>query len=118
MGVANSRPAIKTARAVARDRGLHRPPHRAPCPRGVARGRTSRGARLQSAPSAEIVSGPRTARRRSRSADPGEDLIRLDHDLVAAADALDPRRPIAERRIDAGLPQIGRFEHVRVGREK
>ena len=50
-------------------------------------------------------------------ADPGEDLIRLDHDMVAAVDPLDPRRPIAERRIDAGLPQIGRFEHVRVGRE-
>jgi len=37
--------------------------------------------------------------------------------MVAAVDALDPRCPIAERRIDAGLPQIGRFEHVRVGRE-
>jgi hypothetical protein len=32
-------------------------------------------------------------------------------------DALGPRRTISERRIDAGLPQIGRFEHVRVGRE-
>ena len=50
-------------------------------------------------------------------ADPGEDLIRLDHDMVAAVDPLDPRRTIAERPIDAGLPQIGRFEHVRVGRE-
>jgi hypothetical protein len=50
-------------------------------------------------------------------ADPGEDLTRLDDDVVAAVDALDPRRPIAERPIDAGLPQIGRFEHVRVGRE-
>jgi hypothetical protein len=50
-------------------------------------------------------------------ADPGEDLIRLDDDVVAAVDALDPWRPIAERRIDAGLPQIGRFEDVRVGRE-
>ena len=50
-------------------------------------------------------------------ANPGEDLIRLDHDLVGAVDPLDPRRPIAERPIDAGLPQIGRFEHVRVGRE-
>ena len=45
-------------------------------------------------------------------ADAGEDLIRLDHDLVGALDALDPRRTIAERRIDAGLPQIGRFEDV------
>jgi hypothetical protein len=27
------------------------------------------------------------------------------------------RRTIPERRIDAGLPQIGRFEHVRVGGE-
>ena len=45
-------------------------------------------------------------------ADAGEDLIGLDHDLVGAVDALDPRRPIAERRIDAGLPQIGRFEDV------
>ena len=50
-------------------------------------------------------------------ADPGEDLIRLDDDMVAAVDPLDPRRTIAERLIDAGLPQIGRFEHVRVGRE-
>ena len=50
-------------------------------------------------------------------ADPGEDLIRLDDDVVAAVDALDPRRPIAERPIDAGLPQIGRFEQVRVRRE-
>ena len=50
-------------------------------------------------------------------ADPGEDLIRLDHDLVGAVDPLYPRRTISERRIDAGLPQIGRFEHVRVRRE-
>jgi hypothetical protein len=50
-------------------------------------------------------------------ADPGEDLIRLDHDLVGAVDPLDPRRTISEWRIDAGLPQIGRFEHVRVRRE-
>ena len=50
-------------------------------------------------------------------ADAGEDLIGLDHDLVGAVDALDARRTIAERRIDAGLPQIGRFEDVRVGRE-
>ena len=51
-------------------------------------------------------------------ADPGEDLVRLDHDLVGAVDPLYPRRPIAERRIDAGLPQIGRFEHVQVGQEE
>ena len=50
-------------------------------------------------------------------ADPREDLIRLDHDVVATVDPLYPRRTIAERPIDAGLPQIGRFEHVRVGRE-
>ncbi|MGC1885675.1 MAG: hypothetical protein WA709_06195 [Stellaceae bacterium] len=50
-------------------------------------------------------------------ADPGEDLIRLDHDLIGAVDPLYPRRTISERRIDAGLPQIGRFEHVRVRRE-
>jgi hypothetical protein len=50
-------------------------------------------------------------------ADPGEDLIRLDHDLVGVVDPLQPRRTIPERRIDAGLPQIGRFEHVRVGRQ-
>jgi hypothetical protein len=50
-------------------------------------------------------------------ADPGEDLIRLDHDLVGAVDALYPRRTISERPIDAGLPQIRRFEHVRVRRE-
>src|SRR6266851_4125737 len=35
----------------------------------------------------------------------------------APSDTLDPRRTISERRIDAGLPQIGRFEHVRVRRE-
>lgn len=45
-------------------------------------------------------------------ADAGENLIRLDHDLVGAVDPLDPRTTIAERRIDAGLPQIGRLEHV------
>jgi hypothetical protein len=45
-------------------------------------------------------------------ANPGEDLSRLDYDGVDAVDPLDPRRPVAERRIDAGLPQIGRFEHV------
>jgi hypothetical protein len=50
-------------------------------------------------------------------ANPGEDLIRLDHDLVGAVDPLDPRRTISERRIDVGPPQIGRFEHVRVRRE-
>jgi hypothetical protein len=50
-------------------------------------------------------------------ADPGEDPIRLDHDLVATFDPLDPRRTISERPIDAGLPQIGRFEHVRVRRK-
>jgi len=37
--------------------------------------------------------------------------------MVAAADPLDPRRPIAERPIDAGLPQIGRFKDVRIGRQ-
>jgi len=50
-------------------------------------------------------------------ADPGEDLIRLDHDLVGAVDPLYPRCTIPERCIDAGLPQIGWFEYVRVGRE-
>jgi hypothetical protein len=37
--------------------------------------------------------------------------------MVAAVDPLDPRRPLAKRRIDAGLPQIGRLKHVRVRRE-
>src|SRR5260370_34280346 len=37
-------------------------------------------------------------------ADPGEDLIRLDDDLVGAVDPLDPRRTISEPRIEAGLP--------------
>jgi hypothetical protein len=37
-------------------------------------------------------------------ADPGEDLIPLDHDLVGAVDPLYPRRTIPECRIDAGLP--------------
>ncbi len=50
-------------------------------------------------------------------ADPGEDLIRLNDDVVTAVDPFDPRCTIAERPIDAGLPQIGRFEHVRVRRE-
>ena len=36
---------------------------------------------------------------------------------VGAVDALDARRTIAERRIDAGLPQVGRFEDVGVGRQ-
>ena len=45
-------------------------------------------------------------------ADAGEDLIGLDHDLVGAVDPRDPRRAIAERRVDAGLPQIGRLEDV------
>ena len=47
-------------------------------------------------------------------ADPGEDLIRLDHDLIGPVDPLYPRRTIPEWRIDAGLPEIRRFEHVRV----
>jgi hypothetical protein len=47
-------------------------------------------------------------------ADPGEDLIRLDHDLIGAVDPLYPRRTIPEWSIDAGLPEIRRFEHVRV----
>src|SRR5947209_19567538 len=69
-------------------------------------------------PSAEIVSGGLEPRAGIRDeTDPGEDLIRLDHDVVAAADPLYPRRPISKRPIDAGLPQIGRFEHVRVRRE-
>src|SRR5262249_42873239 len=88
-----------------------------PCPRGAARGRTRRAARLQTAPEGRSSWGPRTARRRSRSGHPGEDLILLDDDMVGAVDPLDPRRPIAERLIDAGLPQIGRFEQVRVGRQ-
>src|SRR5437764_13435228 len=69
-------------------------------------------------PSAEIVSGGLEPRAGVRDeADPGEDLIRLDDDLVGVVDPLDPRRTIAERPIDAGLPQIGRFEHVRVRRQ-
>ncbi len=41
-------------------------------------------------------------------ADPGEDLIRLDHDLIRAVDPLYPRRTIPEWRIDADLPEIRR----------
>ncbi|HMD63084.1 MAG TPA: hypothetical protein VKF83_03810 [Stellaceae bacterium] len=37
------------------------------------------------------------------AADPGEDLIRLDHDVVGAANPLDPRRTIPERPIDGGV---------------
>ena len=47
-------------------------------------------------------------------ADPGEDLVGLDHDLVGAVDPFDPWRAIAKRCVDAGLPQIRRFEHVGV----
>ena len=47
-------------------------------------------------------------------ADPGEDLIPLDDNVIAAVDPLYPRRTISEGRIDAALPQIGRFEHVKV----
>src|ERR1700746_486829 len=50
-------------------------------------------------------------------ADAGEDLVCLDDNMVAAVNPLDPRRPIAKSLIDASLPQIGRFEYVRVGRE-
>jgi hypothetical protein len=45
-------------------------------------------------------------------ADPGEDLICLDHDLISAVDPLYPRSTIPEWCIDAGLPEIRRFEHV------
>jgi len=45
-------------------------------------------------------------------ANPREDLIHLDHDLISAVDPLYPWRTIPERRIDAGLPEIRRFEHV------
>jgi hypothetical protein len=71
-----------------------------------------RGARLQAPLGGDRLGGlePRAGVR--DQADPGEDLIRLNDDVVAAVDPLDPRRPIAERPIDAGLPQIGRFEHV------
>ena len=68
-------------------------------------------------PWAEIVSGASNRASVRDQADPGEDLIRLDDDMVAAVDPLDPRRTISKRRFDAGLPQIGRFEHVRVRRE-
>ena len=61
--------------------------------------------------------GDRLGRREPRAgvrdqADPREDLIRLDHDLIGAVDPLYPRRPIAEWRIDAGLPEIRRFENM------
>src|SRR3984957_10420924 len=50
-------------------------------------------------------------------ADAGEDLIRLDHDLIGAVDPLYPWCTISVRRIDSGPPQIRRFEHVGVRRE-
>jgi hypothetical protein len=50
-------------------------------------------------------------------ADPGEDLIRFDNDLVGSVDPLYARRSISEGRVDTILPQIGRFEHMRVGRK-
>jgi hypothetical protein len=43
---------------------------------------------------------------------PGKDLIRLDHDLIGAVDPLYPWRAVPEWRIDAGLPEIRRFENV------
>src|SRR6266545_2683343 len=49
--------------------------------------------------------------------DAGEDLIRLDDDLVGAVDPLDPGRTVAKRRVDSGRPQIGRLEDMRVGRQ-
>ena len=49
--------------------------------------------------------------------DAGQDLVGLDDDLVGAVDPLHPRAPRAERRVDAGGPQVRRLEHVRVGRE-
>ena len=61
--------------------------------------------------------GPAAHRSEGHSGrDPGEDLVRFNDDMVAAFNPLYPRRPVAERRIDAGLPQIGRFEQVRVAR--
>ena len=44
-------------------------------------------------------------------------MINLDDDMIAAVDPLDPRRTTAEGLVDAGLPQIGRLEHVRIRRE-
>ena len=58
---------------------------------------------------------PRTGVR--DEADPGEDLIRLDNDLIGSVDPPYSRRAIPEGRVDTGLPQIGRFEHMRVGRK-
>ena len=59
-------------------------------------------------------------------ADPGEDLIRLDDDVVAAVDPLDPRRTGSASEMtvttgkDANQPTPGhRLDHVsRAGRER
>jgi hypothetical protein len=40
--------------------------------------------------------------------------VPLEINLIGAVDPLYPRRTIPEWRIDAGLPEIRRFEHVRV----
>ncbi len=50
-------------------------------------------------------------------ADAGDDLVRLDHELVGAVDTLHAGRAIAKGRVDADRPQIGRLEHVRIGRQ-
>jgi hypothetical protein len=40
--------------------------------------------------------------------------VPLEINLIGAVDPLYPRRTIPEWRIDAGLPEIRRFEHVQV----
>src|SRR5947199_5410773 len=40
-------------------------------------------------------------------------LVRLDHDLVGAMDALDPGGPVAKGRVDTLHPQIRRLEQDR-----
>ena len=49
--------------------------------------------------------------------DAREDLMLLDHELIGAVDPLHPRRAMAEGGVDAGRPQVGRLEDVRIGRE-
>src|SRR6267378_2842158 len=78
------------------------------CPNQLCTAPRRTTARSHAAWTPETPSLPRWRATSRRSGESGPEAPR---------DTLDPRRTISERRIDAGLPQIGRFEHVRVRRE-
>jgi hypothetical protein len=58
---------------------------------------------LEATPGGERLGGIEPCAGVRDEADPGEDLIRLDDDMAAAVDPLDPRRTFAERRINRRL---------------